>query len=118
MADANATLALETFGKRLDENQLSEIVAVLGGGSSTDTKMKEVGEKVFAERLREVKSICSGLTSTIESASVVFQWAFNRAIEQNNGNYDLGKLKLLFGSIHTKKVAVREAKSSGDINMG
>ena len=117
MADANATLALETFGKRLDENLLNEIVAILGGGSSTDIKMKEIGERVFAEKLQEVKSICSGLTSTIENASVVFQWAFNRAIEQNNGNYDIGKLKLLFGSILTKKVAVREAKSSGDINM-
>ena len=110
-------MQMETFGKRLDGNQLNEIVAILGGGSSADIKMKEIGERVFAEKLPEVKSICTGLASTIENASVVFQWAFNRAIEQNNGNYDIRKLKLLFGSIHTKKVAVREAKSSGDINM-
>ena len=38
MADSNATSALETFGKRL--NELSEIVAILGG-TSADIKMKE-----------------------------------------------------------------------------
>lgn len=68
MADANDTLALETFGKRLDENQLNEIVAILGGGSSADIKMKEVGERVFAEKLQEVKSMYSGLT--IENAAM------------------------------------------------
>jgi len=93
----------------LDGNQLNEIVAIPGGGSSADIKMKEIVERVFAEKLQEVKSICTGLASTIENASVV--------IEQNNGNYDIGKLKLLFGSIHTKKAAVRQAKPSGDINM-
>ena len=77
---ANATLALETFGKRLDGNRLKEIVATLGGGSSADIKMKEIGERVFAEKLQEVKSICTGLASTIENASVVFQWAFNRTM--------------------------------------
>ena len=80
MADANATLALETFGKRLDGNRLKEIVAILGGGSSADIKMKEIGERVFAEKLQEVKSIYTGLASTIENASVVFQWAFNRTM--------------------------------------
>ena len=73
MADSNATSALETFGKRLNEQQLSEIVAILGGGASADVKMKEIGERLFGEKLQELKVICNGLRSTIENSSVVLQ---------------------------------------------
>eukprot|EP00435_Cladocopium_sp_Y103_P069390 s19_g33.t1 len=118
MADANASIAFETFGNRLNETQLSEIVAVLGSGSAPETKLKEIGERICSGKLQEVKTIREGMTSAIENSTVVAQWAFNRAIEQNNGNYDMGKIKKLFCDVLTKKVAVREAKATGDVNTG
>ena len=124
LADANASIAFETFGNRLNETQLGEIVAVLGSGSAPETKLKEIGDKIFSGKLQEVKTIYEGMASAIENSTAVAQWAFNRAIEQNNGNYDMGKVKKLFGDILTKKVAVREAKAKGemeavgDVNMG
>eukprot|EP00438_Fugacium_kawagutii_P000278 Skav206175 [mRNA] locus=scaffold3494:159528:160100:+ [translate_table: standard] len=118
MSDANATRAFSEFSKKISEADLKEIVGIIEAKISPETKMREIAEKIFDDKLKLVKSIAEGLNSACENATTLTQWAFNRAIEQNEGKFDFGKLKEIFNTEHTKRVVLREARSSGDTYMG
>ena len=118
MADVNSVKAFGEIAKMITEGELKEIISIIEAKISPESKMKEIGNKMFFEKLTSVKSIADGLSSAVENATTLTQWAFNRAIEQNDGKFDFGRLKEIFNTEHTKKVVLREARSSGDIQMG